>query len=208
MYNIIKRSSTNICWTTLVVLCKWLHCDLWPFPQVSDPGPLGPSCLLKHLLLWNHSLDLDQTSQKWSLGVQMVLIGCICKKIGFQNAIFKNLLVWNYKDQSFHNWYIASSRGPLPNLFKFCRWGQNWPRPWGHNFTLNYIRKSSNGIFSSTANGNLSKLNRNGPWWSPTKIVQIVLIGCICRSRGQKNRFSKCNFQISSCLKLQSPKVS
>ena len=27
-----------------MVLCKWLHCDLWPFPQVSDPGPFGPSC--------------------------------------------------------------------------------------------------------------------------------------------------------------------
>ena len=24
------------------------------------------------------------------------------------------------------------------------------------------------------------------PGWSPTKIVQMVLIGCICRSRGQK----------------------
>ena len=34
----------------------------------------------------------------------------------------------------------------------------------GHNFTLNYIRKSSNDIFSWTANGNLTKLNRNGPW--------------------------------------------
>jgi len=33
--------------------------------------------------------------------VQMVLIDCICRsrgqKIGFQNAIFKHLLVWNYK---------------------------------------------------------------------------------------------------------------
>jgi len=23
---------------------KWLHCDLWPFPQVSDPVPFRPSC--------------------------------------------------------------------------------------------------------------------------------------------------------------------
>ena len=89
--------------------------------------------LLKHLLLWNHSLDFDKTSQEWSLGgplpkltssleplmviwpnstgtvlgwsptkiVQMVVIGWISRsrgqKIGFQNAIFKNLLVWNYK---------------------------------------------------------------------------------------------------------------
>jgi len=45
------------------------------------------------------------------------------QKIGFQIAIKKNLLVWNYKAQSFHIWYIASSRGPLPNLFKICPWG-------------------------------------------------------------------------------------
>jgi len=24
---------------------KWLHFNPWPFPQVSDLGPLGPSCL-------------------------------------------------------------------------------------------------------------------------------------------------------------------
>ena len=52
--------------------------------------------------------------------VQMVLTGCISRsrgqKVGFRNAIFKNFLIWNYKDQSFHIWYIASSRGPLPNV--------------------------------------------------------------------------------------------
>jgi len=34
----------------------------------------------------------------------------------------------------------------------------------GHNFTLNYIRKTSNDFLSWTANGNLTKLNRKGPW--------------------------------------------
>ena len=28
-----------------MVLCKWLYLDPWPFPQVSDLGPFGPSCL-------------------------------------------------------------------------------------------------------------------------------------------------------------------
>jgi len=100
--------------------------------------------------------------------VQTVPVGCISRsrgqKIGFQNAIFKNLLVRNYKAQSFHIWYIASSRGSLPKLFKLCPWGQNWPRPRGHNFTLNYIRKTSKDIFSWTTNGNLTKLHRNDPW--------------------------------------------
>jgi len=99
--------------------------------------------------------------------VQMVLIGCICRsrgqKIGLQKAIFKNLLLWNYQAQSCYIWYITSSRGPLPKLFKLCPWGQNWPCPGGHNFTLNYIRKSSNDNFSWTDNGNLTKLNRNDP---------------------------------------------
>jgi len=44
MYNIILRSSINIWWTTLVVLCKWLYCDLWCFPLVSHPGHFWPSC--------------------------------------------------------------------------------------------------------------------------------------------------------------------
>jgi len=100
--------------------------------------------------------------------VQTVPVDCIsrswCQKIGFQNAIFKNLLFRNYKAQSFHMWYVASSRGPLPKMFKLCPWGQNWPRPEGHDFTLNYIRKSSNDFFSWTAYGNLTELNRNGPW--------------------------------------------
>ena len=65
--------------------------------------------------------------------------------------------------RSFYIWYIASSRSPLPKLFKLCPWGQNWPRPGGHNFTLNYIWKTANDFFSWTANGNLTKVTRNGP---------------------------------------------
>jgi len=100
--------------------------------------------------------------------VQTVPVGCISRsrgqKIGFQNAIFINLLVRKYKAQSFHIWYIASSRGLLLNVFKLCPCGQNWPRPGGHYFTLIYIRKTSNDIFSLTTNGNLTKLHRNDPW--------------------------------------------
>jgi len=105
--------------------------------------------------------------------VQMVPIGCICRsraqKIGFQNAFFKKLLDWNYKAQRFHIWYIASSRGTLPKLFKLCPWGKNWPCPGGHNFTLNYLRKTLNDFLSWTAYGILTKLNRNGPWVVPYK---------------------------------------
>ena len=46
------------------------------------------------------------------------------------------------------------------------------------------------------------------PGWSPIKIVQTVPVGCISRSQGQYIGFSKCNFQKSSCLKLQGPVLS
>jgi len=103
----------------------------------------------------------------WS-STKVVQVGYISRsrgqKISLQNAIFKNL-VGNCKAQSFYTWYIASSRGPIPKLFKLCPWGQNWPRPGGHNFTLNYIRKTSNNFFYWP--------NSTGmvPGWSPTEIV-------------------------------------
>ena len=54
--------------------------------------------------------------------VQSVLVSCLSRsrgqKIGFQNAIFKGLLVLNYKAHSFHILCITPSRGPLPKLFK------------------------------------------------------------------------------------------
>ena len=34
------------------------------------------------------------------------------------------------------------------------------------------------------------------PGWSPTEIVQMVLIGCISRSRGQKLGFQNATFKI------------
>jgi len=65
---------------------------------------------LKQHLLWNHLLDFVHTSliPGWSLIKvdRTVPVGCISRsrgqKIGFQNAIFKNLLVRDYKAQCFH----------------------------------------------------------------------------------------------------------
>jgi len=72
--------------------------------------------------------------------VQMALIGCISRsrgqKIGYQNAIFKNLLVWNYTDQIFHIWHITPSRGPLPKLFKLNPWGHILPPSQGSQIEL------------------------------------------------------------------------
>ena len=74
----------------------------------------------------------------------------------------------------------------------------------GHNFTLNYIRKSLNDIFYGTANGYLTKLNRNGPWVVPYRNCSNGSDWLHKQVTGSKNRFSKCNFQ-KSCLKLQGP---
>ena len=35
----------------------------------------------------------------------------------------------------------------------------------------------------------MTKLDRKGPWVVPYKMVQMILIGCISRSRGQKLGF-------------------
>jgi len=141
---------------------------LWPafvHPPSSCVVRRASTFLLKHLLLCNRSLDFllnfTEIIPVWSSTkvVQTVPVGCLSNLRGqknrFQNAIFKNLLVWNYKSQSCHIWYIASYKCPLPKLFKLCPNGQDWPRPWGHNFTLNYIRKTSNDFLSWTANWNL-----------------------------------------------------
>ena len=44
--SIIKKSSTNIWWTTLVVLCKWLHLDPWPLTYSSGERPRALWALL------------------------------------------------------------------------------------------------------------------------------------------------------------------
>jgi len=150
------------------------------------------------MLIWHNSTGIIPG---WSpnIIIQMVLIGCIIKsrgqKISFQNTIFKNLLVWNYMAQSFHIWYKASSKGPLPKLFKLCPCGQNWPRPLGHNFTLNHIRTTLNDIYLKSLMGIWPNSKGMVPGWAPTKIVQIVLIGCISRSRGQKISFQNTIFK-------------
>jgi len=144
------------------------------------------------MVIWPNSTGMVPVWSPTKI-VKMVLIDWISRsrgqKVGFQNAIFKNLLVGNYKAQGFHIWYIASSWGPLPKLFKLCPWVHNWPSPGDHNFTLNYIRKSSNNIFSWTAYVIWPNSTGMVLGWSPTKIVQMVLIGCISRSQGQKIGF-------------------
>ena len=55
-------------------------------------------------------------------------------KTGTKKENFKILFLWNWKVWSFDIWYAASPNEPLPSLFKWCPWGQNWPCSWGHKF--------------------------------------------------------------------------
>ena len=57
IYSIIKKSSTNIWWTTLVVICKWLHLDPWPFTYSSGERPKALWALLFVNLLFLENLD-------------------------------------------------------------------------------------------------------------------------------------------------------
>jgi len=81
---------------------------------------------LKHIL-WNQSLDFDQTSQKWSLCApstkQFHMVAYICngvKKIGFKNTVFIISTVWNHKAQSFYICLITSSRGHKPTFSNYA----------------------------------------------------------------------------------------
>ena len=103
VYSIILRSSTKVV-------------QIMPLGSKLTP-PRGSQFYIK---LYKEQFKSTGMVPGWSPTkiVYMVLIDCICRsrgqKIGFPNAIFKYHLVWNYKAQSFHIWYIASSRGPLP----------------------------------------------------------------------------------------------
>ena len=83
----------------------------------------------------------------------------------------------------------------------------NWPCPGGHNLTLKYIEQLQTTFSLEPFMWISPNLTGMIPWWSPTKIVQMVLIGCVSRSRGQKLVFY-CNFQKTSCLQLQGPELS
>ena len=55
--------------------------------------------------------------------------------------------------------------------------------------------------------GLLANFTRMIPAWPHTKVAQTVPGDSISRLQGKTNRFSKFNFQLSSCPKLQRPKL-
>jgi len=127
----------------------------------------------KRLLLLNRLWEFDQTQQEWSLGgplPKLLKWLWLVAEVGhgvknrFSIAILKNLLVWNYKAQSFHFGHVASSRGPLPKLFIYFPGVKIDPAP---AVTILHWMITSNDFFYWTANGNSIKLNRNGPWVFP-----------------------------------------
>jgi len=114
----------------------------------------------KQILFLNRSLDFDQTSQERSLGDPIPKLFKPLQLIASVGKGIKNSKGNFHKSSCLKQ--QASSRGPLPKLFKL--WSQISFRPGGQNFTLNFIRKTSNfDLLSRTADGSLAKLNRYDP---------------------------------------------
>ena len=100
----------------------------WVTVRPSVVVVVRPFTFFKLHLLLNHWMDSNQTWQKWSLGGPLSKLfkefdsmqnsGCYGNKREKSTKTFKNLLVRNQKAQVFDIWYVASSSGPLPKLFK------------------------------------------------------------------------------------------
>jgi len=118
--------------------------------------------------------------------VKMVLIGCISRswghKIGFQNAIFKDLLVYeNLKGPELsylvYNIIYRSSTKVVQIMSLVLK----LTPPQGHNFTLNYIRKTSNNVFYwTTLMGNVKLTSSLEPlmgiWPNSTRMIPGPLL--------------------------------
>ena len=52
--------------------------------------------------------------------------------IGTRNLIFEISFLWTGRHRALIFWCLASPCGPMPSLFIWCSWGQNWPCRGGH----------------------------------------------------------------------------
>ena len=101
--------------------------------------------------LYLYLVSLYQRCSKYALGVKTGPTlrggGVISFTQTYIGITLKNLLVCNHTAQSFHIWYVVSSRGSRPILFKLCPWGQNWPGPQGLQLYMGLYRKKTLKIF-------------------------------------------------------------
>ena len=123
--------------------------------------------------MWHLLVDLYQVCSNNAHGVKTCPAPRVTSlSIGTKKENFKNLLLWNLKAWSLDIWYVASPSGPLPSLFKWCPWGQNWPHPGGHKFEhRNKI------FFSETRCIELWYLLCDISLWTSTKIVHMMPLG-------------------------------
>jgi len=81
------------------VLYYWLHCCLWLFPQVSDPGPSGPSCLfcccvVCCCVVWNTFFAMQLCNSfcnvySYSVLYILQILLPIMKKSRYRHIVFK-----------------------------------------------------------------------------------------------------------------------
>jgi len=99
----------------------------------------------KHWKCWQLKSFLAHLSTKCSWWAIVTRLCPLCVVVRRPSCVVRKLVYLNILSSETTHWILTKL----------------------HNFTLNYIRKSSNDIFSWTAYGNLTKLNMNGPWVVP-----------------------------------------
>jgi len=91
--------------------------------------------------------------------VQIVSVGCISRsqgqKIGFQNAIFKYILVWNYKAQSFHIGIHHHLEVFYHSCYNYAP-GVKIDPPRKSQFYIELYKENFKRLLHLTANGNLT----------------------------------------------------
>ena len=104
-----------------------------------------PSCVVhnffKHLLLLNHLANLDETWQGCSFGealpklsylrdwIPIITLVTMATKRKKKKQNLRKSSSLKPEGIELCILYVVSPSGPLPRLFIWCSWGQNWPRP-------------------------------------------------------------------------------
>ena len=107
----------------------------------------------------------------------------------FQNEIFKNLLVWNHKAQTFYIWYIASSSGSLPFFSNVAPGVKIYLAPGVKIVHWNILGKIEITSSLKLLKGIWPNFTGMFPKWSSTTITKTIPVGCISRSRVQEIDF-------------------
>ena len=102
------------------VLYYWIHCDLWPFPQVSDPGPSGPSCYKFHKTCFKPlNYKMHHKNSIYNFIFQINIFYFTNKLLYIAIQITKHILKLNIT--LFMTNYFSANRFILRDVFKLTK---------------------------------------------------------------------------------------